>query len=67
MANHELGRAAAQRIKDAVVPRRRHGDGVNIEFDGGVYDRFHDVAGSKDDRQQALDDATRSRGAASPT
>src|SRR6516225_7508487 len=52
MADHALGRAAAQRIKDAVVPRRRHGDGVDIEFDGGVYDRFHDVAGSKDHRQQ---------------
>ena len=52
MADHALGRAAAQRIEDAVVSRRRHGNGVDIEFDGGVHDRLHDVAGAKDDRQQ---------------
>ncbi len=52
MTDHALGRAAAQRVEDAVVSRRRHGDGVDVKFDGGVHDRFHDVAGSKDHRQQ---------------
>jgi len=53
VADDALGGAAAQRIKHAVVPRRRHGDQVGIEFDGRVHDRLHDVTGANDHGWQA--------------
>src|SRR5262249_45826668 len=52
MADHALGGAAAQRIENAGMSRRRHADEVDVELGGGGPDRLHDVAGSKDDRRQ---------------
>src|SRR5262249_11022118 len=47
-----VGGAAARRGGNAGMPRRRHADEVDVEFDGGVHNRFHDVAGSKDDPRE---------------
>jgi hypothetical protein len=49
MPQHPLGRAAAQRIEDAVVPGRRHADEVHVVLNGCVENRLHHVAVTNDD------------------
>lgn len=51
---YTLSRATAQGIKYAVMPTGGHANEVHVKFDRGLQDRFHNVPGSKHDRQLAL-------------
>ena len=43
MAEHALGRAAAEDIQDVAVTCRGHADQIDVELDGHVDDRACDI------------------------
>jgi hypothetical protein len=47
MADHPLGRAAAQGIEDATMTGSGHTYEVDVELDGNVHNRSDDIAVSK--------------------
>src|SRR3954469_6990514 len=54
MTDHALGGASAEHIEHAVMTRRRNSDQVDVELDGGVHDRIHDVARPQNDRRKGV-------------
>src|SRR6516164_7899904 len=51
VADDALGRAAAQHVQRIAMTRGGHADEIDLELDGRINDRLHDIAVSKDHRR----------------